>query len=289
MKSRGLELYIKDYANLLRKISKFAKHPEKLYIITDFDRTLTYTCINNKKIPSLISVLRDPKFGILGEDYIRRAHELFNKYHPYEHDPSLNIEEKNSLMQRWWREHYSLLIEKGLRRQDIDKAVSYFKGKLREYVKEFFRVAHEYKVPIIIISSCGLGSYAVHKYLDVHGINYDNVYVISNELEWDSNGKMVGWKEPLITGFSKYLINLKEFRDIYEVIKDKDYGLVFGDNEDDYIVGKNNSRDMIAIGFVMRDVQNFDILAEEYNALITNDGDFSFAFDVFKRIIKQPF
>ncbi|MCX8179346.1 MAG: hypothetical protein N3E38_01235 [Candidatus Aenigmarchaeota archaeon] len=81
----------------------------KLHVVSDFDRTLTYGKVNGRKIPSLISILRDENY--LSEEYSKKAKELFEKYHPTETDTSIDVKEKKKLMQKWWEEHYKILIE----------------------------------------------------------------------------------------------------------------------------------------------------------------------------------
>ncbi len=59
---------------------------DKIHVLADFDRTLTKAIIKGKKMPSIISILRDNNY--LTAEYAREARKLFAKYHPIEIDPA---------------------------------------------------------------------------------------------------------------------------------------------------------------------------------------------------------
>ena len=92
------------------KISKEGLN--KFHVISDFDRTLTKEFVNGKRIPSIISILREERH--LTEDYPEKAQGLFDKYHPIERDPKKSVEEKKKTLHKWWMEHFDLLIKSGL-------------------------------------------------------------------------------------------------------------------------------------------------------------------------------
>lgn len=66
-------------------------------------------------------MLRDGKH--LTEDYARKAHALFDKYHPIEIDPSIPLQEKKKAMQEWWETHNKLLIDSELSRSNLEDIV----------------------------------------------------------------------------------------------------------------------------------------------------------------------
>ena len=63
--------------------------PEKLHILTDFDRTLTKAFVNGQYVSSLISVLRSENY--LTADYAPEAHRLYDQYHAIETDPRIPL------------------------------------------------------------------------------------------------------------------------------------------------------------------------------------------------------
>ena len=94
----------------------------KIHVISDFDRTLTTAFIDGKKRHSLISILSDND-KYLSFDYTKKAHALFNKYHPIGIDPNINIQKKKKEMHKWWSEHYELLSKVGLKKNHIHEVV----------------------------------------------------------------------------------------------------------------------------------------------------------------------
>jgi 5'-nucleotidase len=98
----------KDFEKKKKEIIKDGA--EKLHILSDFDRTITYGLNDGKRTPTVISQLRsDVKY--LGEDYPIRASDLFEIYHPIEIDPKIPLEKKKKKMDEWWMKHFNLIAE----------------------------------------------------------------------------------------------------------------------------------------------------------------------------------
>jgi hypothetical protein len=47
----------------------------------------------------------------LSEKYSKQAHALYDKYHPIETNPNINLQEKTDAMEKWWIDHKKLLIK----------------------------------------------------------------------------------------------------------------------------------------------------------------------------------
>ena len=88
-----------------------------LFVISDFDRTMTKSFVKGKMVSSLISILRSE--NMLVEGYSEKAQALFKKYHAIEVDDSLSISEKIPFMEQWWGEHGQLLVDSGLNKKDL--------------------------------------------------------------------------------------------------------------------------------------------------------------------------
>ena len=65
---------------------------DNLHVLSDFDKTLTKAIYSGNRAGSLISHLRNGRY--LSEDYAKKAHKLFDKYHPIEIDLKIDTEEK---------------------------------------------------------------------------------------------------------------------------------------------------------------------------------------------------
>ena len=182
---------------LKETVQHFIKEgPEKIHVISDFDRTLTYASSQGKKIPSLISLLRSG--GYLSRNYTQKAQQLFNKYHPIEINPQIPLKKKKQAMARWWKEHYQLLIKSGLTQVHIKQAVKEADIKLRNGVLKFFQKLASYQIPLIIFSSTGLGRMAIKLVLTRYKIHHSNIFIISNDFVWDDKGRAIEVKKPVI-------------------------------------------------------------------------------------------
>ena len=104
--------------------------PEKLHVLADFDRTLTYSKVNGERRDSLMAILRDEKY--LTPDYPAKAHALRDQYYPIEIDFSIPLTERKKFMDEWWTKHFELLRESKLNKKDIENAIASAKIKLRD-------------------------------------------------------------------------------------------------------------------------------------------------------------
>ena len=171
-----------SFEKVRSQIEKEGKN--KIHILADFDRTLTYGQIAGKKTPSIISLLRDGNH--LTKDYAEKANALFEKYHPIEIDPEISLEEKKEAMVEWWKVHNELLIKSGLSRKDLKSIVKSRGVKFREGVLEFLDYLNENSIPLVILSASGAGD-AIPMFFEEVGKNYSNIFYVINEFNWNEN------------------------------------------------------------------------------------------------------
>lgn len=270
--------------NLKNKISQAG--PEKLHVLADFDRTLTKAFVNGEEIPSLISVLRDCNY--LTPDYSPKAKALFEKYHKIEIEATIPLEEKKKAMEEWWKAHFELLVKSGLNKNDLKKVVDSERVKFREGAGEFIDLAHKFSIPLIIMSSSGLGGDVIEMYLEGQKKLYDNIYIISNSFEWDSQGKAVTVKEPIIHSMNKDTTLIENFP-VFERIKNRKNVLLLGDNiEDIGMVEGFDYENLIKVGFLNKKVEeNLDAYKNNFDVVILNDSDMFFVNHLLQEIIKS--
>ena len=274
----------KKLEKLKEQISK--EGVEKLHVLADFDRTLTYAFVRGEKIPSIISILRSSG-KYLGEDYAKKALALYEKYHSIEIDPKIPFEKKKKAMHEWWRTHFDLVIRSGLNRNHLDEVVVSRKMEFRQGALEFFNFLHKHKIPLIIMSASGLGSSVIAALLEKENRLYRNIYIISNSLVWDKNGKAIDIKKPIIHCLNKDETILKNFP-CYKTIKQRKNVLLLGDNLEDVKMVKGFDYDnLIKIGFVNEDVEkNLKYYSKVYDALILNDFSMDYINKTLKEMIK---
>jgi 5'-nucleotidase len=248
---------------------------EKFHVLSDFDRTLTKTFVAGEEVPSIISVLRSE--GYLTPDYPDKAKELFNHYHAIEIDPQVPPEEKKLAMREWWSRHFDLLISSGLKKEDIEKAVTSQKLQLRSGVPQFFEFLRERNIPLVIMSSSGLGVESISLYLSRLNLFTDNVHIVSNEFIWDDVGRAIAVKEPIIHAFNKEETVLDNFP-FYNKVRERKNVLLLGDGPDDVEMITGFIYDnLIKVGFLNKNIEeNLQLYREKFDATITGDGNFDF-------------
>ena len=258
---------------------------EKLHVISDFDRTLTYSSVDGQRRPSLIFVLRNG--GYLTPDYAEKAQALFDKYHPIEMDPNIAISEKKEAMQQWWQSHFELLIRSGLNKNDIEKAVVSGKIKFRGGAHEFFDSLHSNKIPLIVLSANGLGEDATSMFFEKNGGLYDNIHIISNSFEWNEKGDMIGFKKPIIHIMNKDETVIKNFPAIFQEVKSRTNVLLLGDNMGDVgMIDGFDYENLIKIGFLNENIEeNLEQYEENYDIVILNDSPMDFVNELLKELV----
>ena len=260
--------------------------PEHLHILSDFDRTLTKAFVDGKSVPSLISILREENY--LTPDYSQKAKELYAKYHPIEIDPNISLKEKKKAMREWWMAHFDLLIRSGLNKRDLKKVVESDRIKLKEGCQEFLDFLQKHNIPLVIISSSGLGKEAIAMYLEKKGRLYKNIYIISNSYEWDEAGNAIAVKQPIIHGMNKDMTIIQNFP-VFEIIKERKNVLLMGDNLADVEMVKGFHYDnLLKIGFLNEKVkENLEQYKNKYDFLILNDASMEPVNSLLKEIITR--
>ena len=268
--------------NLKKAISK--ERIEKLHILTDFDRTLTSSFVNGEKVPSLISILRNGDY--LTPDYAEKANQLYDKYYPIEVNPNISMEEKKKAMHEWWTTHFDLLIKSGLDKNDIVDIVKSEKIKFRDGFSDFADILKQNNIPLVIMSSCGLGSNAISMCLEREGKLYDNIHIISNLCKWDEKGNAIEFQKPIIHIMNKDETAIQNFP-AFEKIKDRKNVLLLGDSIGDIGMIKGFDYNyLIKIGFLEENVEeNLESYKENYDVLMLNNSSMEYINKLLKEII----
>ena len=269
---------------LEKTISVFATQgKDKIHILSDFDRTLTKCFVDGQKSSTIFAQIRN--MGYLGDDYVKKAHQLFDYYHPIEIDPKLGLEQKEEKMAEWWNKHFELVIEKGLSKQIIEEIVAKGGIAFREGINEFLDLLKDNNIPLVILSSSGLGD-AIPMYFAKIKRNYDNIFVISNFFEFDKTGKALAVKPPLIHTLNKREITM-EALPIYDRLQKRKNVLLLGDGVSDIDMIEGFDYDnLIKIGFLNENVdENLESFKNNFDVVILNDGDFSYVNELIKKVV----
>jgi len=252
---------------------------DNFHVIADFDKTLTQAFTEGNKVQSIIAILRNKNY--LTEDYSPKAHALFEKYHPFEIDPKVSVDEKKKAMTNWWNEHFDLLIKSGLNLDDLKNLVDEGEIEMRNGTLEFIDFLYNKKIPLVIMSA-GLGD-VIKLYLEKERRLYDNVHVVANFFEWNSDGKAVKIKLPIIHSMNKDEHTLENLP-IFEELRTRKNVLLLGDGLGDLGMIKGfDCNNLISIGFLNENVEeNLEFFKKDFEVVLLGDGDFSFVNDFVK-------
>jgi 5'-nucleotidase len=271
-----MNLIIPDQENLKKLKSKIkAGDYQNLHILSDFDRTLTYGAVKGVKTPSIISMLRDGNH--LTEDYAKKAHALFDKYHPIEVNPDIPLPEKKKAMQEWWETHNRLLIESGLSKSDLGDIVKNGNVEFREGIPEFLDFLHKHNIPLVILSASGCGD-AIQMFFKKIKRDYSNIFYVTNRFNWDKKGRVISTAGPIIHSMNKDETILRKIPEVYSAIKNRKNVLLLGDSVGDLgMIEGFDYEYLLKIGFL-----NFDYdksrkeFEKNFDVVLEGDGNFNY-------------
>jgi len=276
-------IIIPNPENLNKAIGKIIKGGKSnLHIITDFDKTLTKAFVKGQKAHTVIAQIREGKY--LTPGYPKKAHDLFDIYHPIEINNKISNKEKNFKMHEWWRKHFDLIIESGMNKVVINDIVKKMKIQFRKGAFEFLDSLNKNNIPIIIISA-GPGD-LIEEYLEFENKLYPNIYLIANMFIWDKEGNATQVKEPIIHSLNKHEIEIKNLPVYNELLKRKNV-ILLGDNiEDIGMIEGFPYKDIIKIGFLNENVEeNLEEFKKNFDIIILNDSDMDYVNELLKKII----
>jgi 5'-nucleotidase len=258
---------------------------DNLHILADFDRTLTRAYNGKVYVSSLVAVLREG--GYLKSDYAAKAQALFDHYHRIEIDDSVPLPEKRQAMKEWWTAHFELLIDSGLKFGDLERIADSGLVKLRFGCEEFLANLQNKKIPLVIMSSSGVGREGISIFLKRSGSLFNNIGIISNEFEWAPDGKALGVRQPIIYGMNKDATLVLDFPDVFKKVKNRKNVILLGDNVSDAEMIKGFAyENLLKIGFLNERIEeNLDCYKASYDIIILNDGSMECVNDLLKEII----
>ena len=240
-------VYNKEKMKALQNISY-----DDLYIITDFDGTITKGSNNS----TWASIFKNEK---VSDEFIQECTKIYNYYHKYEFGNEISIEEKCKIMEEWYKNNIKTLEKFSITKEIIQNSADTTKYlPFRDGAKEFLKDMYERSIPVIIISA-GVGD-IIEQALINEKSNYENIYIYSNFLKYE-NEKIVGTKsKELIHPLNKNEIIMSD--DLKAKISDRKNILLFGNNLYD-IKMANNEKNVFKIGFLD---ENIEEKIEEYKA-----------------------
>ena len=251
------------------KLDKIKLNQNNVYIAIDFDKTIT-------SVESIDSW--DAAGNILGKEFKKELGDLYEKYGPIERSYSIGFKEKEIAMEEWYSECMGLYYKYGLTNEKLIKSIDESNIIFRKGAKEFLQDMNLKNVSVIILSA-GIGN-VIERFLKTNNCYFDNVYIISNFIEFDNDGKMKKFEDcKMIHTLNKTMKNHLP-KQIEENLNTKQYKILFGDLiEDKKMVEEKDLKNTITVCFLNKSTEvdldkfntNFDIVVSE------NDANFKIA------------
>ena len=237
---------------------------DKLYIVTDFDHTLTTK--DSQNCWGVLSSIPN-----VNKEYIKKSHKNNDYYLPIEQDTNLDYETKNMNMQRWYTNHFDMLIKYKIKEIEINEIGQSKSIILRDGVTEFLKFTNKNNIPVIIVSA-GISN-IIENVLKRNNCFFNNIYIISNIFKF-KDGQIKSLRNHIIHSLNKNEITLPI--KIKEVLKDKDEVIILGDNIDDSKVHLKENKKKLTIGFLNYNdynklksfQQHFDIVYSQNSSFI---------------------
>ena len=235
---------------------------DNVYVVTDFDRTITNG--NSKTSWSILACS-----NLVPKSYIQERQKLYDYYRPIEISESADYLFKLKSMKDWFKKHIELFIKYKISERIFEEAATNLQVmEFRPYAKEFIKFLYKNNIPLIIISA-GIGNF-IENFLKYNNCYYDNIYISSNKIIF-KDGIAVGVENNIIHSLNKNEVSLPTT--ILEKLKNRDKVVLLGDQVSDLnMVDKNKHKEVVSVGFLTSKEQfkimesNYDILCEE------NDG-----------------
>ncbi len=254
------------------KISKIKLNRNNFYVAVDFDKTITAT----DSVDSW-----DASGKELGEEFKKSIEELYNKYAPIEQDYNIGFKEKFDAMEEWYYGCMELYYEFGLTEEKLNQSIDSSKIIFREGAKEFLYDMFLKDIPVIILSA-GIGN-VIERFLKNNNCYYDNMYIISNFIPFDSNGRITKFDGELIHTLNKSMSG-KVIPKLSREIEKREYRLLLGDFiEDKNMISKKEWDRTISVGFLCKNIMNnLEVYKQSFDIVLT-DKDASF--DIVKGLL----
>ena len=156
------------------KLERLEINKQNVYIVIDFDKTITAT--NSADSWNASGCL-------LGNNFKKDMNELYKFYAPIELDYTLSFEEKEKYMIEWYEKCMDLYYKYKLTKDNLNQSIQSSDLIFRRGAKEFIKRAYTENIPIVILSA-GIGN-VIKQFLKDNDCYFDNMYIISNFIEFN--------------------------------------------------------------------------------------------------------
>lgn len=244
------------------KIELLKGKTKKLYVIADFDNTITA-----KECRTSMGIINHS--GVFEKGFEEEHRKICNQY------KIKAIEEtdkkiKNEMWNKTLYGFFELFQKYNLTENRLEEILQKSNMKFREGFLEFIKFLYQKEIPLIIISA-GVAN-LIEKFLEKEGAFYDNITIVSNYISFDAQGKIQEIPQKIINPVNKNQVFFT--KEIQQKLKGRENILVFGDRPDDIqmIEGKEPKK-TCSIAFVNKQEEigelknKFNIVSEDSKIL----------------------
>ncbi|CAI4223705.1 unnamed protein product [Auanema sp. JU1783] len=248
---------------------------DKLMVITDFDFTLTkFDSASGERFWSSPGIF-DRLASEIRPSLVEKFKQLCKKYIPIEFDPKLSMEEKIPHMESFWKESHRLTVSAGFEKNVIEEFVRRSKIALRDGTTQLMENLSSNDIPMVIFSA-GVGDVIdvfLRKEMNKRDLP-ENMHIISNMMEFDNEGIVTGFSEPLIHTFCKNSSVIQKEAAFFHQIAERTNVILLGDSLGDIHmdVGVEKEQIPLKIGFLNYKVDELiDTFTDIYDIVLIRD------------------
>jgi 5'-nucleotidase len=266
----------------LKKKKMRAGRAESLHIVSDFDATLTKYFVNGRKIPSLMAFIRE--YNYLSPEFSKGSFALLDKYHPFERDETISLEDRCSMMTAWRNEHVALMQDHGLNKTVLKKLISEQALHSRDGFEDFLKTARDAKIPLLIFSA-GIAD-LIEGFLEKENLFFPNIHIVSNHFSFDEKGTVAGYDSAVIHSLNKDELLIRR-TPYFEEIKKRRNVILLGDGIADLKMIRGMEHDVVlSIGFLNDNAEeNLELFKDHFDVIILNDGGMIGVNKILKEIV----
>ncbi len=251
------------------KINKLNLNKDNTYIVIDFDKTITSYDSSDSW-----DAVANPKF--VGQGIRSDMDKLYKKYRPIEMDYTITKQEKLKQMEIWYSECMDLYYKYNLTKEQIKNSIQASDIKFRKGAKDLLIFAHKSKIPVIILSA-GIGN-SIEQFLEDNNCLFkDTMYIISNFIEFDDNGKVTKFDDSKMIHTLNKTMRGHLSDEFIEKVKNRKYKILIGDLiEDIKMVDEKENDTTLRIGILTKEMEseeNLKLYNERFDIVITEDED----------------
>ncbi|GFS92203.1 7-methylguanosine phosphate-specific 5'-nucleotidase [Nephila pilipes] len=241
----------------------------KLQVISDFDQTLSRVHKNGEKCTTTYGIFEHS--SRISEEYKNQTAFLYNHYHPIEVDPHLTKAEKEPYMIEWYTKCIDLMPSSGITKDCVPDMVADLNVILRDNSDVLLESLYKNNVPLLIFSA-GIGD-VLKVVLQRCNLLYPNVKIIANFLQFDSENKLIGFKNDLIHTFNKNRSSI-ENHEYFDHVRVRNNVILLGDSlgDLDMAAGVQDADVMLKIGFLNFKIEeNLPKYLDAFDIVLSDD------------------